>query len=322
MSKYEWHERFEVYEYADLSRQAHRRQSELNNPQKKRKPNGRVTAALSDFDDRASEWVPTYCAPLDPRHYERQWVIDALSGFYRDELITDVTHLVKGGKEANVYCCEAHPHTGAALLAAKIYRPKMLRHLKNDAIYKEGRLLRDAAGKPLFGPARREKLAMVQKTRFGQELDTLLWIGNEFAVQRELFEAGADVPRPVAHSGHTILMAYLGEQGMAAPVLSDVSLTREEAQPLCERILHNVELMLAHNYVHGDLSAYNILYWEGEVTIIDFPQLVDARSNPHAAALLERDVQRVCDYFGRLGIKTEPAQVATNLWGRYLRGEL
>ena len=31
----------------------------------------------------------------------------ALGGFYRDHVITDVLARVKGGKEANVYCCQA-----------------------------------------------------------------------------------------------------------------------------------------------------------------------------------------------------------------------
>ncbi len=41
---------------------------------------------------------------------------------------------------------------------------------------------------------------------------------------------------------------------------------------------------------------FNILYWEGDISIIDFPQVVDARNNPHAQ-LLQRDIKRVCDYF-------------------------
>jgi RIO kinase 1 len=46
---------------------------------------------------------------------------------------------VKGGKEATVYCCQADPATGYDLLAAKIYRHRQSRSMKNYASYHEGR---------------------------------------------------------------------------------------------------------------------------------------------------------------------------------------
>ena len=63
--------------------------------------------------------MPSYAAALDPLHHERQWLIESVGSFYRDNLISDVTRLVKGGKEANVYCCQANPATGKELIAAK-----------------------------------------------------------------------------------------------------------------------------------------------------------------------------------------------------------
>src|SRR5436305_7994656 len=51
--------------------------------------------------------------------------------------------------------------------------------------------------------------------------------------------------------------------------------------------------------VHGDLSAYNLLYWEGKLTLIDFPQGTSSHANQSAHVILHRDVQRVCEYFAR-----------------------
>ena len=75
--------------------------------------------------------------------------------------------------------------------------------------------------------------------------------------------------------------------------------------------------MLEKGYVHGDLSAFNILYWEGEIKLIDFPQVVDIQANRSARAVLNRDVERVCQYFGRYGIRQNPNQLAEELWERY-----
>ena len=285
-------------------------------PGKAKKKSAVPAMELTDFIDDAAQWVPSYARALDPRHHERTWLIESVSQFYRDNTITDVTRRVKGGKEANVYCCIGHPATGMDLIAAKLYRPRMLRTLKNDAIYKSGRQLRDEAGKQLKG--RREKLALQQKTTFGKHLDMVWWIGNEFRVQNSLYEAGAAVPRPIGHNGNTILMAYIGDEWLAAPALSDVSLERAEASDLFDSVMHNARLMLENHYVHGDLSAFNILYWDGKIWIIDFPQVVDARINPNARMLLGRDIKRVCDYFGRFGIRSDPERITRELWIPYM----
>ena len=311
-------------EYGFLEKEMLQRDRQYRRHQKRRSLSNTDPAAarseLTDFNDHEQDFIPTYAAALDPLHHERQWVIDSVGGFYRDNLITDVTRLVKGGKEANVYCCPASPETGVKLIAAKLYRPRMLRHLRNDALYREGRLTRDKDGKQIRGS--REARAMLKKTKFGKHLGIMNWIMHEYLVQNELFEAGADVPKPIAQRGNTILMDYVGDEWGPAPTLSEISLPIEEAGPLFERVMDNVRLMLSHHYIHGDLSAYNILYWEGEIEIIDFPQMVDARKNQNAEALLERDIGRVCEYFDRFGVETNPASLNFEIWDQYYNGLL
>lgn len=279
-----------------------------------------IVASLAEENDQAIDFDPTYTRNLDPKHHERRWLLDALSSFYHDKVIADVLHIVKGGKEANVYCCTGTEHVAVPLIAAKIYRPRMLRHLKNDALYKEGRFTRDQSGKEVRGS--RETRALQKKSRFGQDLDFASWIVHEYRIHQELFAAGADVPTPLAYRNNTILMAYLGEPHNPARTLSDTTIDPGEAPLLFKRIMRNVELLLARNYIHGDLSAYNILYWQGEIALIDFPQVVDARVNQNAFPILERDVDRVCAYFNGFGIKTDSEQLAADLFQRYLDGQL
>ncbi len=320
MDNFEALDKYEQYRYRDNSRKARRERPRFG---RKLKGNGRSQPnkhanqqEIRAMDDSTDSWVPSYVKRLDPKHHERQWVIDSVGPFYRDEIISDVTRLVKGGKEANVYACTAHPSSGMTLIAAKLYRPRMLRHLKNDAIYKAGRQLRDEAGKQMKG--RRVKLALRKKTSFGKKVDIQWWIGNEYRTQTALFEAGADVPKPIAHQGNAILMAYIGDAYGPAPTLNEVRLPDEEVRPLCRRVLDNIYLMLNNHLIHGDLSAYNILYWEGAITLIDFPQMVEARINPHAFKLLLRDVTRVCDYFNSYGLKLNPQRITRDLWEPYM----
>lgn len=320
MNQYDLAERYEDYIYEDNNRSARRARQGKDPRAEARRYRRKKSQRMREMSDRMEDFVPTYAANLDPKHHERRWVIDSLGSFYGNNQITDVLRLVKGGKEANVYLCQANPKVGMPLLAAKLYRPRMLRHLKNNALYKEGRQLRDADGKLILGS--REARAMHKKTRFGKDLDLSAWIEHEFQVQCLLHEAGADVPQPVAHGGNAILMAYLGDERLPAPTLQEVTLAQDEVRPLFERIMKNVELMLGLHQVHGDLSAYNVLYWEGRVTLIDFPQMVDARTNPNAFQLLVRDVERICDYFAAYDLQADGAILAADMWERYMRAEI
>jgi RIO kinase 1 len=236
--------------------------------------------------------------------------------FFEDDLITDVLHVVKSGKEATVYCCRAHPSTGARLLAAKVYRLREVRSFKNDAVYQQGRVI--GAGRA----DRRLQRAVRNKSRKGREAQFADWVSQEFQTLRRLSAAGADVPRPLGCSESAVLIEYVGEDRAPAPQLVHVSLAPREVRPLFERILRNVETCLACDRVHGDLSAFNILYWEGQVRIIDFPQSVNPHANRNAFTLLVRDIENVCDYFAPYGIMSDPYRLARQIWSQALRPRL
>jgi RIO kinase 1 len=137
-----------------------------------------------------------------------------------------------------------------------------------------------------------------------------------------LHESYADVPRPIAAAGEAILMEYFGDEGAAAQQLNRVRLPLDEAPGLFQRVLNNIELMLSLNLVHGDLSPHNVLYREGEVRLIDFPQASDPRFNRHAEELLSRDIANVVRYFGQYGIEADAAGLCRDLWARFVRAEL
>jgi RIO kinase 1 len=237
---------------------------------------------------------------------------DALDYFLAEGWITRVLHVVKSGKEATVFCCEAAPSTGAALLAAKIYRPREGRGFQDDSLYRVGRWV---------GGSRLQR-ALANKSRKGREYQFGSWVDQEWDVLTRMHAIGSDVPTPVSRCGDAILMEYLGDADEPAPRLHAVRLPPAEADYLLRVLLRNVELWLAHDVVHGDLSAYNVLYWDGRVRVIDFPQAVDPRANPNARDLLARDVANVCGYFARQGVPSDPTRIAADLWGRFLRAEL
>ncbi len=104
------------------------------------------------------------------------------------------------------------------------------------------------------------------------------------------------------------------DAGNAAPTLNTVTLERDEARELFDRVIRNLDLLLTLERIHGDLSAYNILYWDGDITLIDFPQVTFTEANPSSWVIFLRDVTRVCQYFRSQGVKCDARKLAADLW--------
>ena len=197
----------------------------------------------------------------------------SLDHFLSEGLIADVVRIVKSGKEASVHLCRGNRSTtGHDLVALKLYHPLDRGDFRDESIYRDGEWIEE----------RRIRAALQKKTRFGRQVQGDLWVSREWETLRALSEAGLPVPRPIARTDDAILMGYVGDLELAAPQLRSVRPDAVEAQDLFEQVLRAIERMLYVNVIHGDLSAYNLLVWDGRVTVIDLPQAVDPRKNRHA----------------------------------------
>lgn len=249
--------------------------------------------------------------------HEAEWLVASLASFYDEGYITDIEALIKGGKEATVYRCRAHESAGVAWFAAKVYRPRRFRAMRNDATYRRGRPLLNAMGGEMKETDRRMARAIDRRTGTATQAEHTSWLMYEYTTLELLHGAGGAVPAPIAAAENAILMSYIGDEAGAAPTLSEVHLTQSEACRLLVVILESVEILLSEGLVHGDLSAYNVLCWEGKPVLIDFPQAVDAVHNPDARGMFDRDIARICDYFARQGAACDASAIAGELWGRY-----
>ncbi|MDX1436205.1 MAG: RIO1 family regulatory kinase/ATPase [Anaerolineales bacterium] len=245
---------------------------------------------------------------------EALWLAESLGFFYQNRWIDDVLQLVKGGKEASVYLCAANPSSGLDYLAAKVYRPRRFRSLRNDYLYREGRDRLDADGNPIIDD--KDLHAMDKRTAYGRQLSHTSWIEHEVRALNRLSEAGVPVPRVYSRGQNAILMDYIGDRTMPAPTLNAVQLEPGEGGGLLRPLLEYVELALSLDIIHGDLSAYNILYWEGDVTLIDFPQVVSPLQNRNAYAIFRRDVRRLCEYFADQGVTADSKRISEEMWQR------
>lgn len=308
-------------DFGDYMDAGQRRPRRLNphRPHKPKKDKWQVRFSLTERPTPGQVGHELSLGPsLNATSEERAYLFEQLTPFFRAKLITSVLQRVKGGKEANVYCCAAHPATGLELIAAKVYRPRQFRNLKNDSQYRQGRPVLMANGQPVDSKDWRLQKAIAGKTRKGLAVTQASWVAYEFQTMKRLHDAEVSVPEPFQNSEHALLMEYFGDVTTAAPTLNLITLERDEAQALFERLMWDVELMLGQGVVHGDLSAYNVLYWEGDVCIIDFPQMVDPHANPDARAIFNRDVERLCQYFARLGVRSNPRAIVSEMWKRHI----
>src|SRR5512139_599784 len=189
---------------------------------------------LDPQDDSRRNFKFTYPAA----RFEEWWLLESLGEFYEHKWITDVLRRLKGGKEASVYLCRSGPAIESPLVAAKVYRPRSLRNLKNDGQYRTGRVDLDENGRAIVRDG--DLHAMAKRTNYGEELRHQSWISYEFQTLELLYGAGADVPRPYTMEKNAILMDYIGDIDYAAPTLNTVTLERGEIRPLYERTLQDI----------------------------------------------------------------------------------
>ncbi len=282
-----------------------------------RRAYARLTTKMAEeanrFKQAQTDYRGDFKFTYEPARFEEWWLLTSLADFYEHKWIGDVLRRVRSGKEASVYQCRSGTAVPSGeLAAAKVYRPWSLRNMHKDGLYRQGRADLDDEGRVVLDDGMLH--AIEKKTEYGRELLHQSWIAYEYRTLQALHAAGADVPEPFVMAHNAILMGFVGDSGRCAPALIEVNLEPGEAHRLFERVLRNIDLLLSQGRIHGDLSAYNILYWKGAITLIDFPQVVSPRENREAYAIFQRDVRRVCDYFVHQGVIADAEQIARQMW--------
>jgi RIO kinase 1 len=210
---------------------------------------------------------------------------------------------LKSGKEAEVFLLERSYRDRWCLLAHKRYRPRTVSHkgelealgfqrgnsFMNDLAYRDGRKFAKS----------RDMRAAERMTKYGKKLLTGRWTGHELEMMQHAWRAGVNVPYPIGPRDDGLLMQFVGDAERAAPRLVEARLGAAEIGRARTQLLENLRRLVGAGFVHADLSAYNLLWWEDDVWLIDFPQTVDVTTNPHAFDYLHRDLTNVGSWFAR-----------------------
>ena len=143
---------------------------------------------------------------------------------------------------------------------------------------------------------------------------------REYDLMMNCFKVGMRVPTPIGRVGNYLTMRFIGDEGIPAPQLKDIDL--ENPNEVLDQILEDYLVMYRDvHYVHGDLSAYNILWWENQPWIIDFPQAykVDTHCNMrHVESMLLADIKNLLKYFENYDIYRDPNSILEIFLSEYI----
>lgn len=193
----------------------------------------------------------------------------------------DINGCISTGKEANVYHAT---RSDGQELAIKVYKTSVLVFKDRDRYVQGDYRFR-------YGYCRHNPRKMVKT-----------WAEKEMRNLMRLKAAGIRCPTPILLRLHVLVMEFIGKAGWAAPRLKDADLSLDRLREgYMEMIIAMRTLYQKCKLVHGDLSEYNILYFEGHLYIIDVSQSVDL-DHPHALDFLREDCLHVSDFFKKHGV--------------------
>lgn len=228
--------------------------------------------------------------------------------------------VLRTGKEAQINLIERTSTLDdrpSVLLAQKRYLPRSVKNkgeleamgvqrssaFRNDAAYREGRQFRKS----------RDRRAVERMSAHGKRLLQARWTGHEHDVMRELWTVGLRCPYPVEYANDVFVMEYVGDAEGAAPHLARARLDSAQLRSAFDQLVDGLFVMTAAGWVHGDLSAFNLLWWHDELWFIDLPQAMEIAANPQGLNFVHRDVSNVCAWFAQRGLDVDPEELFAEL---------
>ncbi|HXY46696.1 MAG TPA: serine protein kinase RIO [Thermoplasmata archaeon] len=230
------------------------------------------------FEDRRKE---THQHKLLDEFFDHGTLL-SVSRMVSHGLIDSIDFPISTGKEGGVFRASKGPE----FRAVKIYRISntTFRHLPPHALEE----LRREASVRNFGGL------------------IYAWTRREHTILGRLKAAGVRAPEPIGHYRNVLVMEFIGDAEGAAPRLQTAVVTDPDA--LYEDLVLQIGRMVRDaRLVHGDLSPYNVLWFQDRVVIIDVAQAV-AREHPAAPSLLRRDIGHFSKFLRRLGVEVDPEE--------------
>jgi len=184
-------------------------------------------------------------------------------------------HEIYSGKESVIYSGVL----GKRDVALKVFQPHKLKRMSH--IFKRYEIFQD---KTLKNPQKlAEDVAM-----------------SEYTFIKKASMGGVSVPTPIARVENVVVMDFITYKDDAAPTLKDIQMNDIEMEECYNQILTNLKNLYKNcDFIHGDLSEYNILLnGQGKVVIIDW-SLSLLKKNYYSYDVFLRGIKNIGDFFGK-----------------------
>lgn len=214
---------------------------------------------------------------LDPR--TRMILFKMINRYVIDE----INGCISTGKEANVYHATSSDGIDKAV---KIYKTSIL-------IFKDRDKYVTGEFRFRHGYCRHNPRKMVRT-----------WAEKEMRNLCRINQAGIKCPKPYVLRSHVLVMDFIGQDGIPAPLLKDTVLTEKKSKELyLECILMMRKLFNDAHLVHADLSEFNLLYHDSSIYLIDVSQSVE-HDHPSALDFLRKDCTNINEFFSKKSVLT------------------
>lgn len=198
--------------------------------------------------------------------------------FLNKGTIAEIHGAVKAGKESRIYWGIG---PDGRELAIKIF-------LTLSSEFRKG-MLPYIQGDPRFTHVRRDTRSLVYA-----------WAQKEFKNLQRAYKAGIRVPRPIAVDKNVLIMSFIGENGVSAPLMKEAP-PKKPRRTYRQLLTYIKKLYKEAGLVHGDLSEYNVMMWRDKPVLFDVSQAVSLK-HPMAERFLRRDLENLRQFFMRLDV--------------------
>jgi RIO kinase 1 len=193
---------------------------------------------------------------------------------------------IKIGKEANVFSAKRKDGTRVIV---KIYRlhtcnfNKMYDYIRQD---------------PRFANLKKKRREVI-----------FAWVQREHRNISKARAAGIRVPTVLASLHNIIVLEFIGDETVSMQAKDDMP---ADIPKFFRDVISSMKKLHKAGIVHGDLSEFNMLNYNGKPVFIDFSQST-LQDSPNYRELLERDVRNICKFFRKYGVKADDEKVMESI---------
>ena len=135
------------------------------------------------------------------------------------------------------------------------------------------------------------------------------WAKREFTNLIKIRQLGIRVPKPITVLNNVLVMEFIGNKE-PAPKLKDS--VPKDPDKLFKKIVDYMKKLNTNNYVHSDLSEFNILNYNNEPVFIDVSQATTLE-NQQTKEFRERDIKNMARFFNKYSDKIKEEDIKKEL---------